>query len=126
MTGRQAAGRGLWLAAAWLPAMVLIVLPLAGFLAYSLLRVEGGEIVHEPSLANYARFFGEGVFLPVFLRTCLLAAEVAAITVLVGYPVAIWLDALGKFALAEFGFFIAILAIAYVYVWKKGALEWRR
>ena len=42
------------------------------------------------------------------------------------YPVAIWLDALGKFALAEFGFFIAILAIAYVYVWKKGALEWRR
>ena len=41
------------------------------------------------------------------------------------YPVAIWLDALGTFALAEFGFFIAILAIAYVYVWKKGALEWR-
>jgi NADH-quinone oxidoreductase subunit A len=41
------------------------------------------------------------------------------------YPVAIWLDALGTFALAEFGFFIAILAIAYVYVWKKGALDWR-
>ena len=41
------------------------------------------------------------------------------------YPVALWLDALGTFALAEFGFFIAILAIAYVYVWKKGALEWR-
>ncbi len=41
------------------------------------------------------------------------------------YPVALWLDALGSFALAEFGFFIAILAVAYVYVWKKGALEWR-
>jgi NADH-quinone oxidoreductase subunit A len=41
------------------------------------------------------------------------------------YPVALWLDALGSFALAEFGFFIAILAIAYVYVWKKGALDWR-
>jgi len=27
---------------------------------------------------------------------------------------------------AEFGFFIAILVVAYVYVWKKGALEWRR
>ena len=61
---------------------ILIVLPLAGFLAYSLFRVEGGEIIHQPSLANYARFFGEGVFLPVFLRTCLLAAEVAVITVL--------------------------------------------
>ena len=41
------------------------------------------------------------------------------------YPVAIVLDAVGPFALAEFGFFIGILVIAYVYVWKRGALEWR-
>jgi NADH-quinone oxidoreductase subunit A len=42
------------------------------------------------------------------------------------YPVAVILEQVGWFAVAEFGFFIAILAIAYVYVWKKGALEWRR
>ena len=42
------------------------------------------------------------------------------------YPVAVILDQVGAFALAEFGFFIAILVIAYVYVWKRGALEWRR
>ena len=41
------------------------------------------------------------------------------------YPVAVVLDRVGTFALAEFGFFIGILAIAYVYVWKRGALEWR-
>jgi NADH-quinone oxidoreductase subunit A len=41
------------------------------------------------------------------------------------YPVAIVLDAVGWFAVAEFGFFIAILVLAYVYIWKKGALEWR-
>ena len=41
------------------------------------------------------------------------------------YPVAVVLDEVGTFALAEFGFFIGILAIAYVYVWKRGALEWR-
>ena len=41
------------------------------------------------------------------------------------YPVAVVLDSVGAFALAEFGFFIAILAVAYVYVWKKGALDWR-
>ena len=41
------------------------------------------------------------------------------------YPVAVVLDSVGAFALAEFGFFLAILAIAYVYVWKRGALEWR-
>jgi NADH-quinone oxidoreductase subunit A len=42
------------------------------------------------------------------------------------YPVAVVLDAVGWFAVAEFGFFIAILVLAYVYIWKKGALEWRR
>ena len=41
------------------------------------------------------------------------------------YPVAVVLNAVGWFALAEFGFFIAILTLAYVYIWKKGALEWR-
>jgi NADH-quinone oxidoreductase subunit A len=42
------------------------------------------------------------------------------------YPVAVILEQVGWFAVAEFGFFIAILAVAYVDVWKKGALEWRR
>ena len=41
------------------------------------------------------------------------------------FPVAVVLEQVGLFALAEFGFFIAILALAYVYIWKKGALEWR-
>src|SRR5262245_4479246 len=41
------------------------------------------------------------------------------------YPVAVVLQTVGWFAVAEFGFFIAILALAYVYIWKKGALEWR-
>ena len=41
------------------------------------------------------------------------------------FPVAVVLEKIGAFALAEFGFFIAILAVAYVYIWRKGALEWR-
>jgi NADH-quinone oxidoreductase subunit A len=41
------------------------------------------------------------------------------------FPVAVVLEKVGAFALAEFGFFIGILAIAYVYIWRKGALEWR-
>jgi NADH-quinone oxidoreductase subunit A len=41
------------------------------------------------------------------------------------YPVAVVLDAVSWFALAELGFFIAILGLAYVYIWRKGALEWR-
>ena len=40
------------------------------------------------------------------------------------YPLAIQLNALGWFGLVEFLTFIAILVVAYVYVWRKGALEW--
>ena len=41
------------------------------------------------------------------------------------YPLAVVLDELAWFGFAELSFFIAILAVAYVYVWRKGALEWR-
>jgi NADH-quinone oxidoreductase subunit A len=41
------------------------------------------------------------------------------------YPLAIVLEQLGWFGLVEFLVFIAILAVAYVYIWRKGALEWK-
>jgi NADH-quinone oxidoreductase subunit A len=41
------------------------------------------------------------------------------------YPLAVRLDDLGTFGLAELGVFVALLAVAYVYVWRRGALEWR-
>ncbi len=40
------------------------------------------------------------------------------------YPLAVQLDALGWFGLVEFLVFVAILAVAYVYIWRKGALNW--
>ena len=40
------------------------------------------------------------------------------------YPLAIVLEQLGWFGLIEFLVFVAILAVAYVYIWRKGALEW--
>ncbi len=41
------------------------------------------------------------------------------------YPLAVVLDQLGWFAFWELLFFIGILVVAYVYVWRKGALEWQ-
>ena len=41
------------------------------------------------------------------------------------YPLGVVLKPLGWFGFAEFGFFVAILALAYVYIWRKGALKWR-
>ncbi len=41
------------------------------------------------------------------------------------YPLAVNLDMLGLFGLIELGIFVGILAFGYVYIWRKGALEWR-
>jgi len=41
------------------------------------------------------------------------------------YPLAVILNDLGWFGFAELVVFIAILLVAYVYIWRKGALEWR-
>ena len=41
------------------------------------------------------------------------------------YPVAVQLKAFGTFALAETIVFIALLGVAFVYVWRRGALNWR-
>jgi NADH-quinone oxidoreductase subunit A len=41
------------------------------------------------------------------------------------YPIAVQLRAYGGFALAETIVFIALLVVAFVYVWRRGALQWR-
>ena len=41
------------------------------------------------------------------------------------YPVAVQLKAFGTFALVETIVFIVLLMVAFVYVWRRGALEWR-
>jgi len=41
------------------------------------------------------------------------------------YPIAIELRAYGGYALAETITFIVLLFVAFVYVWRRGALEWR-
>ena len=41
------------------------------------------------------------------------------------FPIAVQLEAFGSFALLELIVFIFLLLVAYVYVWRRGALEWR-
>jgi NADH-quinone oxidoreductase subunit A len=40
------------------------------------------------------------------------------------YPLAVILHQLAWFGFVEFLFFLVILAVAYIYIWRKGALEW--
>ncbi|HEY3186775.1 MAG TPA: NADH-quinone oxidoreductase subunit A [Solirubrobacteraceae bacterium] len=41
------------------------------------------------------------------------------------YPIAVQLRSFGTFAMTETIVFIALLAVAFVYVWRRGALNWR-
>jgi NADH-quinone oxidoreductase subunit A len=40
------------------------------------------------------------------------------------YPWAVIYRRLGVFGLVEMGFFILVLLVGFIYVWKKGAFEW--
>lgn len=39
-------------------------------------------------------------------------------------PLAVLMNDLGAFGLAELFVFVALLAVGYIYIWRKGALEW--
>lgn len=41
------------------------------------------------------------------------------------YPIAVQLQAVGVFAMVETVVFILLLLVAYLYVWRRGALEWK-
>jgi spermidine/putrescine transport system permease protein len=80
--------------AAYVLPVLFVLLPLAAFFVYSFFSVQGVQLVREPTLLNYRRFFADEIYLPVFLKTCRLCLEVAVLTILLGYPVAYLLAAL--------------------------------
>ena len=41
------------------------------------------------------------------------------------YPLAVQLRQLALFGLVELLLFVALLGIGYLYIWRKGALEWK-
>ena len=41
------------------------------------------------------------------------------------YPVAIQLKEFGTFALVETAVFVGLLFVAFIYVWRRGALNWK-
>ncbi len=41
------------------------------------------------------------------------------------YPIAVQLRSFGTFAMSETVVFVVLLMVAFVYVWRRGALEWK-
>ena len=79
-------------AAAFAFPLAFVLAPLVAFLVYSFWRVENNQLIADFTLANYLEFFRNEIYPRVFVGTLKLAAQVMAIGLLLGYPVAyfIW------------------------------------
>src|SRR5262245_48132436 len=93
--GTASARRRALTAAAWIPPLAFILVPLLLFTVQSFFQVQGTDIVYQLTLKNYVRFFTDPTFYDTFGWSCLLALGVAVLTVLLGYPVAYLLASLG-------------------------------
>ena len=119
MAGAQRFSSSPWsplvaLAAFALP-VIFVVVPLAIFLSYSFFSVDQGTIIHTLTLGNYVRFFTDPVFLPVFRNTVILCVSVAAICIVLAYPVAYFLTTLkGRWRYALLMLLLVPLLMSYV------------
>ena len=114
----------------YLPAIVFVVLGGVVGLAFAVLNFAFGpkrDVPHKqdpyecglPSEVQQGFRFGISFYM-VAMLFILFDIEVIFL-----YPVAIQLRSFGMFALIEIIVFIALLMAAFVYVWRRGALEWR-
>ena len=113
----------------YLPVLVFLFLGLVvGFVFVQMNKIIGpkkpGQVEREPYEcglpSEVTRNFRFGVsFYLVAMLFILFDIEVIFL-----YPVAVLLKSVGTFALVETIVFLVILFIGFVYVWRRGALEW--
>jgi NADH-quinone oxidoreductase subunit A len=114
----------------YLPAMVFLILGGAVGLAFGVLNIFFGrrrpnrskDAPYECGLpSEVQRGFRFGIsFYLVAMLFILFDIEVIFL-----YPIAVQLRAFGTFAMSETVVFVVLLMIAFVYVWRRGALSWR-
>jgi NADH-quinone oxidoreductase subunit A len=113
----------------YLPAIVFVLLGGGVGIAFALLNSKLGprrarpqkQDPYEcglPSEVKRGMRFGISFYL-IAMLFILFDVEVVFI-----YPIAIELRAYGSYALAETVTFVALLFVAFVYVWRRGALQW--
>jgi NADH-quinone oxidoreductase subunit A len=114
----------------YLPAIVFLILgSLVGVLFATLNLIVGRRAPNRSKVEPYEcglpsevqRGFRFGIsFYLVAMLFILFDIEVIFL-----FPIAIQLRAFGEFAAVETVTFVGLLLIAFIYVWRRGALEWR-
>ncbi|HYM45456.1 MAG TPA: NADH-quinone oxidoreductase subunit A [Solirubrobacteraceae bacterium] len=114
----------------YLPAIVFLLLGGGVGVAFAVLNSAIGprrKVAHKqdpyecglPSEVKQGMRFGISFYL-IAMLFILFDIEVVFL-----YPIAIELRAYGGYALAETVTFVVLLFVAFAYVWRRGALEWR-
>ena len=99
----------------WSVLIGTVLLPIGVFLTYGLFSVEGGKIVYDPTLKNYAEVFGDPVYRRVLGRTVLIATQVSGLCFMLGYAVALFIWRRGPWLKYTLLFAVAIpLMMSYV------------
>jgi NADH-quinone oxidoreductase subunit A len=114
-----------------IPILILGILA-AGFAVFSVIAasITGPKRYNRARLANYEcgieptpYAVGGGRFPVKYYLTAMLFI-IFDIEIVFLYPWAVSFDQLGLFGLVEMLLFILTLGVAYVYVWRRGGLEW--
>jgi NADH-quinone oxidoreductase subunit A len=114
----------------YLPALVFLFLGGAVGIAFTMLNsVLGpsrpGKVKSEPYESGLPSDVRKGFRFGVSFYLIAMLFILFDIEVVFLYPIAVQLEAIGAFALVETIVFVVLLLVAFVFVWRRGALEWK-
>ena len=114
----------------YLPALIFILLGLVTGGAFVFLnRVLGpsrpGKVKSDPYECGLPSDFKRSMRFGISFYLVAMMFIIFDLEVILLFPAAVVLRDFGTHALVAIGIFVALLGVAFLYEWRRGALEWR-